>query len=58
MKFTPEQLKIVYNAVRYYQINRVPLNSKLYENCDEILKHLFDDVHGQENQDHTVINAS
>jgi len=44
MEFTLEQQKIIYNAVRYYQMNRVPLNSNQYSVCDEILNGLFKDV--------------
>ena len=44
MEFTLEQQKIIYNAVRYYQINRVPLNSNHYQVCDEILNDLFKEV--------------
>jgi hypothetical protein len=41
MNFTPEQLKIIYNAVRYHQINSVPVNSKHYSECDQILNAMF-----------------
>lgn len=44
MEFTLEQQKIIYNAVRYYQMNRVPLNSNHYQVCDEILNVLFKEV--------------
>ena len=44
MEFTLEQQKIIYNAVRYYQMNRVPLNSNQYSVCDEILNGLFKEV--------------
>jgi hypothetical protein len=44
MEFTLEQQKIIYNAVRYYQMNRVPLNSGQYQVCDEILNEMFKDV--------------
>jgi hypothetical protein len=40
-EFTLEQKKIIFNAVRYYQMNRVPLNGKDYGICDEILESLF-----------------
>ena len=42
--FTLEQRKIIYNAVRRYQMNNVGLTSKSYEVCDEILNNLFDEV--------------
>jgi hypothetical protein len=40
-EFTLEQKKIIFNAVRYYQMNRVPLDGKEYGICDEILNNLF-----------------
>jgi hypothetical protein len=43
-EFTLEQRKIIYNAVRRYQMNNVGLTSKSYEICDEILNNLFDEV--------------
>jgi hypothetical protein len=44
MNFTTEQLKIIYKAVRKFQINDVPLNSKAYQDCDVILNSLFPTV--------------
>jgi len=44
MNFTLEQQKIIYNAVRYYQMNRVPHAGKDYSVCDEILNNLFKEV--------------
>lgn len=41
MDFTLEEQKLIYNAVRYYQMNRVPLNSEAYQTCDIILNKLF-----------------
>ena len=46
MEFTPEQKKLIYNAVRYYQINRVSLNGKEYQICDDILNGIFSEVVG------------
>lgn len=40
-EFTIEQKKIIFNAVRHYQMNRVALISKDYEICDQILNNLF-----------------
>jgi hypothetical protein len=40
-EFTIEQKKIIFNAVRQYQMNKVPLNGKDYVICDEILNNLF-----------------
>jgi hypothetical protein len=39
--FTDDQLKIIFNSVRYYQMNRVALNSKAYDECDTILNQIF-----------------
>jgi hypothetical protein len=44
MEFTLTQQKIIYNAVRYYQMNRVPHAGKHYSVCDEILNGLFKEV--------------
>jgi hypothetical protein len=44
MEFTSEQKKLIYNAVRHYQISRVPLSGKDYRICDEILNEMFTDV--------------
>lgn len=44
MNFTTEQLKIIYKAVRKFQINDVPLNSQAYQDCDVILNSLFPKV--------------
>lgn len=41
LNFTEEQLKIIYKAVRKFQINDVPLNSQAYQNCDQILNVIF-----------------
>jgi len=44
MNFTLEQQKLIYNAVRYYQMNRVPHAGSEYSVCDEILNGLFKEV--------------
>jgi hypothetical protein len=44
MDFTLEQQKLIYNAVRYYQMNRVPLDGKDYRICDDILNGMFEEV--------------
>jgi hypothetical protein len=44
MEFTLEQQQIIYNAVRYYQMNRVPHAGKEYSICDDILNGMFKDV--------------
>lgn len=45
MKFTQEQLKLIYKTVRYYQINKTPLNGNQYQDCDIILNDLFPIIH-------------
>lgn len=41
MKFTQEQLKLIYKTVRYYQMNKTPLDGAIYRDCDIILNDLF-----------------
>jgi hypothetical protein len=41
--FNLEQRKVIYNAVRYYQMNAVSLTGKTYQTCDEILNSLFEE---------------
>jgi hypothetical protein len=41
MNFSTEDLKIIFNAVRYYQMNRVSLNGDAYKRCDNILNQIF-----------------
>ena len=47
MNFTPEQYKLIYNSVRWYQIEKTVLNSAEYHECNEILDALFDSVYTQ-----------
>lgn len=42
-EFNLDQKKVIYNAVRYYQMNAVSLTGKMYQTCDEILKSLFEE---------------
>lgn len=44
IEFTIDHKKIIFNAVRYYQMNKVSLNGKEYQLCDEILNNLFIEV--------------
>lgn len=53
MELTNEHKKTIYNAVRYYQMNRVVLDGKEYKICDEILTHLFDEVYTQQREQPT-----
>ncbi len=43
-EYTKEEKKLIYDAVRYYQMNAIPLNSKSYQTCDTILNELFAEV--------------
>lgn len=36
--FTPEQFKIIYDAIKYYQIHGVNFNSKEHKICNNILE--------------------
>jgi hypothetical protein len=47
MNFTPEQYKLIYTAVRRYQIEKTVLDSKDYQECGQILDELFDSVYTQ-----------
>ena len=41
MNFSDNELKTIYESVRYYQMNRAALDGKTYRDCDEILNKLF-----------------
>ena len=41
---TPEEKRIVFNAVRYYQMHKTSLNGKDYQICDDILNRWFNEV--------------
>lgn len=43
-EYTKEEKKLIYDAVRYYQMNAIPLNCKSYQTCDTILNELFAEV--------------
>lgn len=47
MNLTPEQYKLIFNAVRRYQIEKCVLDGKEYNDCDAILTELFDYVYTQ-----------
>jgi hypothetical protein len=47
MKFTQEQYKLIFTAVRRYQFEKTILDSKEYHECGEILDELFDTVYTQ-----------
>jgi hypothetical protein len=47
---TVEEQKVIYNAVRYYQMHRTALNGNEYQICDSILTDLFDNVYTQQKE--------
>ncbi len=47
MNFTPEQYRLIFTAVRRYQLEKTGLNGKEYHDCNEILDELFDSVYTQ-----------
>lgn len=53
MEFTTEQKKLIFNAVRYYQMNRTAVDGKEYHVCSDILNHLFTDVYTQQQEQPT-----
>jgi hypothetical protein len=44
MDFTGHENDIIYDAVRYYQMNKAVTGTKLYLDCDTILIKLFPKV--------------
>ena len=50
---TPDQLYLIYNAVRRYQFEKTVLDSRDYWECSEILDTLFDDVYTQRKEQPT-----
>lgn len=50
---TPNQLQLIYNAVRRYQFEKTVLDSRDYWECSEILDTLFDDVYTQRKEQPT-----
>lgn len=43
-ELSKEHKKVIYDAVRQYQMNSVSLSSSKYQLCDEILNNFFADV--------------
>lgn len=43
-ELSKEHKKVIYDAVRQYQMNTVSLSSRKYQLCDEILNNFFADV--------------
>lgn len=46
---TTEEKKIIFNAVRYWQMHKTSLNGKDYKICDQILNRWFDVAKGDKN---------
>lgn len=44
LDLTPEEQKIVFHSVRYWQTHKASLNGNDYQICDSILNRLFADV--------------
>ena len=53
MNFTPEQYRLIYTAVRRYQLEKTALNGQEYQDCNEILDELFDLVYTQKREQPT-----
>jgi hypothetical protein len=47
---TDEERKIIFHAVRYWQMHKAPLNGKEYQICDNILTRWFDKVYTQQKE--------
>jgi hypothetical protein len=43
-ELSKEHKKVIYDAVRQYQMNSVSLSSRKYQLCDEILNNFFVDA--------------
>jgi hypothetical protein len=50
MHFTDQQLKLIHQAVRYYQIHGIRFNGSEYKVCDEILNITFDKYYPQDQE--------
>lgn len=53
MNFTTEQYKLIFTAVRRYQLEKTILDSQQYHDCDEILNQLFPYVYTQRQEQPT-----
>jgi hypothetical protein len=49
-KLTDEDKKVIYNALKYYQMHRTSLNGNEYQICDNLLTRWFDEVHTQQKE--------
>jgi hypothetical protein len=48
---TLEEKKVIFHAVRYWQIHKAPLSGKEYQICDDILNRWFKDVKLQQTEE-------
>lgn len=53
MNLSTEKYKLIYTAVRRYQIEKALHNSKEYNECSEVLDELFDSVYTQRQEQST-----
>ncbi len=49
-ELTNEERKIIFHAIKYWQMHKAPFNGKEYQICDKILTHWFDEVHTQQKE--------
>jgi hypothetical protein len=52
-KFNPEQMRLIYTAVRRYQCDKTVLSSQQYWECSHILDELFDLAYTQRKEQPT-----
>lgn len=52
-ELTIEEKKIIFNAVRHWQIHKTALDGKEYNLCNQILNRWFDDVYTQQKEQTT-----
>ena len=50
MNFTQQQYKLIFNAVRRYQIEKTITDSQEYQECSDILNELFTSVYTQQQE--------
>ena len=50
---TKEEQKLIFNAIRYYQMFKAGYNSKDYQLCQNLLNHLYDSVYTQQKEQPT-----
>ena len=50
---TNEEMKVIFNAVRYWQMHKTSLNGKEHQVCEGILNRWFDSVYTQQKEQAT-----